>query len=440
MKNQEKKHMVRRTQVTGAQRAMLPRAIFPFLLLALCGFLALGSSGCAVTGSSASESSAEVDRDQGPDAEAAKDEAIPVAALPLRRGPIESVLRYSTNLEAESSVKVFAEASRRVTRLLVEEGDPVRKGQVLLRLEDDEQRTAVSRVESQLEKARREYQRQNKLFEQELISEQAFSEATYELEQLELALADSKRELGYATITAPISGVVTERLVSLGDYVQGNQPLFDIVDFGSIVARIYVPEKELPRLGPGQVARIYSQALGPDARPAKIQRIAPTVDSRSGTVKVTLEIPERTQLVPGMYVEVELVAATDPDALLVPKRALVYDQDQVFVFRVSKRLAPVAEVASEIATDLGQASKEAKPKRQATHKVERVLIRPALEDRDFIKVEAGLAAGDLIVVAGQAGLKNGAAVRLLDLQEALSTFADGASKEDLAEAAQALSR
>ncbi len=376
-------------------------AVLSLLVLAL---LVLGSSGaCAPANSGASEGPADAAgagaaKDGKKDA---KDEAIAVAALPLQRGPIESVLRYSTNLEAEIEVKVFSEAARQVTELLIEEGRRVRKGQVLARLQDDEQQSAVSKVQSQLDKARREYQRQRKLYEQELISEQAFSQSTYELEQLEISLADAQRELGYAEVTAPISGTITQRLVNLGDHVQRNQRLFDIVDFDSIVARVFVPEKELRRLGPGQPARIVVQALGGGPRAASILRIAPTVDARSGTVKVTLQIHERERLVPGMYVEAELVAGTDAQALLVPKRALVYDQDQVYVFRVADALG--------------------KPR------AEKLLIHPALENQDFVQVTEAVAEGDLIVVAGQAGLKDGATVRLLELKEAIEMFAGGAS-------------
>ena len=109
---------------------------------------------------------------------------MPVEVIALQRGAIESVLRFSSNLEAESQVQVFSQAKRLVTELLVEEGDRVRKNQVLLRLQDDEQRSALAKARSQLEKAEREYERQKRLFAQELISEQAFNDATYELEQL----------------------------------------------------------------------------------------------------------------------------------------------------------------------------------------------------------------------------------------------------------------
>ena len=325
------------------------------------------------------------------------DDAVPVAALPLFRGRIESVLRFSTNLEAESRVDVLAEDERHVTDLLVEEGDTVRSGQTLLLLEDEAQRTALKRVESQLARSRLEYERQNRLFEQDLISEQAYNQARYDMEQLELALEDAERELGYATVTAPISGVVTERLINVGDHVETHAKLFEIVDFDSIVARVFVPERQLAGLFVGQPARVMAQSLA-GSREAAIERVSPVVDPQSGTVKVTLGIPGNQGLLPGMYVEVDLVAAVEEDALLAPKRALVYDQEQVFVFRVVEGAdGPRAE---------------------------RLLVSILIESEDVVQLAGDLADGERLIVAGQAGLKDGAKVRLLDPAEALGSAAE----------------
>ncbi len=325
------------------------------------------------------------------------DDAIPVAALPMFRGRIESVLRFSTNLEAENRVDVLSETERHVTDLMVEEGDSVRVGETLLLLEDEAQRTALRRVESQLARSRLEYERQERLFEQELISEQAYIQARYDTEQLELALEDAERELSYATVMAPISGVVTERLVNLGDHVETHAKLFEIVDFDSIVARVFVPERQLTGLFVGQPARVLAQSLdGPHQ--ARVERISPEVDPRSGTVKVTLDIPGNQGLLPGMYVEVDLVAAVEEDALLAPKRALVYDQEQVFVFRVTEGAeGPRAE---------------------------RLLVNILIESEDVVQLAGDLAEGQRLIVAGQAGLKDGARIRLLDPAEALGSAAE----------------
>jgi membrane fusion protein (multidrug efflux system) len=314
-----------------------------------------------------------------------KDEAIPVEVIELEEGSIEAVLRYSTNLEAEEEVQVFAEAARQVERLLVEEGAEVQKGQLLVKLRDEEQKTALAKARTQHDKARREFERQQHLFRQDLISEQAMNEATFELERLTLEVEEAARALSYTEVRAPIAGTVTHRMVGIGDYVTVHQHLFDIVDFRSLVARIYVPEKELTRLSRGQQVRVTSPALGAERFAGTVDRVAPVVDPRSGTVKVTVALPDTRDLLPGMYVDVELVAAVRDEAVLVPKRALVYDDDQIFLFRVQGE---------------GEDAK-----------VERVRVVPQLEDKLHIEPEGGLAAGDRIVIAGQAGLKDGAKVR-----------------------------
>ncbi len=368
------------------------------LAVALVFAGALGCSrGEGGDGEAGSEEKAERETGDNGDSDAEDEEngeeAVPVEVVALGRGRIESVLKFSTNLEAESEVQIFSEAARRVRQLLVEEGDEVKRGQLLIRLQDDAQRTALARAESQLKKAQREYERQTSLYEQQLISEETFTEATYNLEQLGLALQDAQRELGYTEVRAPITGTITSRLVNVGDQVTLNQHLFDIVDFDSIVARVYVPEKDLHRVEKGLEARIIAQAAGDDEpRTGTVDRMAPRVDPRSGTVKVTVSIPRNQELLPGMYVTVELITAVDLDALLVPKKALVYDADQIFVFR------PKSVTNEDGEEEL---------------RVERLLLRAVLEDRDNIEPDGVLEAGDRIVIAGQAGLKDGSLIRLV---------------------------
>ncbi|MCH7780236.1 MAG: biotin/lipoyl-binding protein, partial [Acidobacteria bacterium] len=97
---------------------------------------------------------------KGKDNDENKEEAVPVEVSELILGSIESVLTFSANLEAERQVSVVAEAQRQVTELLVEEGDRVRRGQILLRLQDDEQHSVLKKVKSQVTKAKREFVRQ----------------------------------------------------------------------------------------------------------------------------------------------------------------------------------------------------------------------------------------------------------------------------------------
>jgi len=347
------------------------------LLLAIGG---LASAGCSTPDTNAGSF-----RNGGKARMGDREEAVPVEVAALARGHIEAVQRFSSNLEAERDVQVFAEAPRRVTELLVEEGAPVRRGQLLLRLQDEEQRSALARAESQLKQSRRDYERHKELYEQQLVTEKLFRDAEYAVERDELALADAQRELGYTEVRAPIAGTVTERLVNLGDHVTLNQPLFRIVDFDSIVARIYVPEHELVALEKNQPARLSSEALGGVQFKGHIDRISPVVDPETGTLKVTVATPRQDGLRPGMFVEVELVTAVRDDALLIPKSALVYDNDRIFVFRLDEE-----------------------------RRVKRLPLQTALEDARFVLPASGFEEGDQLVIAGQSGLKDGGLVRLPD--------------------------
>jgi len=352
------------------------------------------SAGCTVEATtnaqndseSTADTTDELDGEIGEDdeeAEQAEEEAVPVEVASIVRGSIESVLRFSSSLEVESRVEVFSQAKRLVTELLVEEGDRVDRDHLLARLQNDEQQSALAKVESELAKAEREYRRQERLRDQELISEQAFTDAKFELEQLQISVEDARRELSYTEVRAPIAGTITSRGVNLGDQVQIGQQLFEMMDFDTMVARVFVPEKHLSELRPGLDVRITAAATGTREFKGKVQRIAPVVDAKSGTVKVTVAIGGQRDLRPGLYVDVDLVTATHAEAILVPKRAVVYDNDQMFVYR------------------LGEESR-----------VERVYIEPRLTDRDHIEPAEGLERGDRVVIAGQAGLKDAALVEL----------------------------
>lgn len=354
---------------------MTSRSAAAILLVVACPAIGCGGAGGAE--STATKTTPAADG-------AAAEPAVPVEVAILARGAMERVLRSSTHLEAERAVEVRSEAARKVVALLVEEGQNVGKGQALARLEDDEQRTALSRARGKAEQARREHERQANLHDRKMVSEQDFARVRHELEQAELALLDAERELSYTVVRAPIAGTVTARHVRLGQTVAIAQPLFDLVDFGSLVALAFVPEKDLAAVAVGQAARLGAP-LAPGRRfDGRVERIAPVVDPKSGTVKVTVTVPFADGLRPGMLLELELVTAVERDALLVPKRAVIVDGTRQAVWRLAEDST-----------------------------VERVWIEPGLEDREQVSVATGLTAGDRVVVAGQSGLKAGAKVEVV---------------------------
>jgi len=351
--------------------AALPAAVLALLFCA-CGREGPGGGG----GSAAAADSVAADSTRA--------EAIPVEVAVLQPGPLEAVLRASATLEAESRIEVVSEAARRVVALLAEEGHHVDKGEVLLRLQDDEQRSALARARTQLEHSRREWERQQELHGQGLSTDKSLSDARYQLDQDQIGLEEAQRQLSYTEVRAPIGGTVTRRMVALGDNVQVGQPLFEIIDFASMVARVYVPEKTLKDLAVGQPCRVRAKAVRAEPYVGEVERIAPVVDARTGTVKVTVAVGDQPGLRPGLYVDVGIVTAVDPRALRLPKRALVYDDDQIYAYRLA-----------------------------GGRKVERLPVLPGLSSLDHVQPLTGFAVGDTVVVAGQAALKDGSRVRLV---------------------------
>ncbi|MBI2571029.1 MAG: efflux RND transporter periplasmic adaptor subunit [Candidatus Schekmanbacteria bacterium] len=372
----------------------MTRQTFPCLFF--IALLALPAGGCHDSGSN--RGSADAAPNLGapaptPDPTAIAGEAVPVEIAALRTGRVEAVLHFSANVDAERKVSVRARAVGLVEELPVEEGVRVGSGAVLLRLQGDEQRSAVERVSAQRERQRKELERQRRLHEQDLIPEETIDTADYNLEQLTLELREATRQQAYTTVAAPIAGTIAQRLVNVGDLVTINQVLFEIVDFDSLVAQIFVPDREARKLRLGQQARIgvAGDAASPPT-PGKVARIAPVVDPKSGTVKVTVALGRAAALRPGTYIDVELVLDAHEAAVLLPKRAIIYENDQTYVYRLL-----------------------------ADDSVERLHVEPLLEDREHIEPAAGFRAGDRIVLAGQAGLKPGVRVRSIRQPDAAAT-------------------
>lgn len=195
-------------------------------------------------------------------------------------------------------------------------------------------------------------------------------------------------QLEYTEVLAPIDGTVTSRTVKVGDQVTTGVPIFEIIDLESTVAMIHVPEQYLPKLKPGMEARLISNTLTDQVFSGYVKRISPIVEARAGTVKVVVGVKELGALRPGMWVDVELVLDSKQDALLIPKRSIVYDNDQTFAFKAY--------------TDA-----------DGVMRAKRQLVVPINADKVHIEPVEGFQVGESIVVAGQSGLKDESAIREL---------------------------
>ena len=308
--------------------------------------------------------------------------AIPVKGEKVTRGDMNAYIETYSRLEAERRVSVLARTTGLVEKLAVEEGDQVRQGQVMVRLNKDELSLNWHQAEEALADASTNYDRIKALHERSMVSQSEYETARLRLDNAKIAFKKAQLNLTYANITAPIAGVVTQRLVELGDLVRGNQEVFVIADLSPLLVKIFAPEQRMYQLHPGQEATIAVEALPDTSFRGRIRMINPEVNPASGTVKVTLEVASGGVLKPGMFATVRVITERRPQTLIVPKKALILETDEDDVFLIEDG------------------------------KVRRVAVELGFVEGDQVEIVSGLQVGDQVVTIGHEGLKDGAAVRL----------------------------
>jgi membrane fusion protein (multidrug efflux system) len=324
----------------------------------------------------------------GKDAEEKEEKASPVVTLRAGKSTVISRISSASTIEAERQVTIHAEATGRISKLGFEEGDTVEKGAMLGQIRRDAQASLLARASTSLEKSKADYERIKSLHGQGAASQEELDNARIAYQTAKLDRKDRRREVGDTRVLSPFSGTITERFVNDGAFVTNGAQLYSIVDFDTLVARVYVPEKELDRIRVGQEAQVVHKAGDKRRGVGSVQRIAPIVDATTGTVKVTVALPKdltgQGGFLPGMYAEVTLTTEQHDDTLVLPKPALIHEEEQTFAFLVE-----------------GDRAK-------------RVLLKTGLADDNQVEVLEGIAAGDEIILVGHAGLKDGALIMRVD--------------------------
>ncbi len=348
---------------------------------------------------------------------------VPVETAPLKRGNIATYFETTSRVEAERKVDVAAKATARCAKLLAEVGDAVTQGQILAELERDEVEAAYAQSDVLVRQNKTAYDLAREQYEGGLGPKVEMDNARYAYEQSLATLETQHIQLENLTIRAPIAGIVTQRDVQPGMLVSSGFLAFRIVDPSSYILTISPPERELPRLEIGQVAKVTIDALRGRQFDARIRRINPSVDPISGTIKVVLDFDEdvRKSLHESAFARVKLVMATLQNVLLAPKEAVVDEEGRQYMFLAK----PNAETASG----------DAQPVDGVEYVAERVEVRTGLEDSDRIQVISGVADGDIVITNGQHTLKPGTRVRITNLHDEIWQNA-GLSADDALAAAK----
>lgn len=310
--------------------------------------------------------------------------AVHTAMAQAAKGSGASVLDATGYVTARRQATVSAQITGTLTEVLIEEGDHVREGQVLARLDDTSQRAAVAQAEAQLHSAQallmqyqaqllqdtRDEKRAEDLVERKLVSEQAVEQArtlvqtqSAQLEaqrrQIDLAEAgvrSARVQLDYCTIHAPFTGVVIAKAAQVGEIVSPfsagggftRTGIGTLVDMDSLEVEVDVNEAYINRVQPGQPVESVLNAYPDWKIPSHVIAIIPTADRSKATVKVRIRIDNKDdRIVPDMGVRVSFLEEHPPAArnqpaprgVLVPGGAVRKDGDRDVLFVVKDRRA-----------------------------------------------------------------------------------------------------
>jgi membrane fusion protein (multidrug efflux system) len=287
----------------------------------------------------------------------------------------------TTTIASDADAPVVAKVGGEVVRLLVEEGDRVVEGQVLAELDGERLRLEMLSAKASLDQVRSEYQRYTDLAARGLVSEAMFEGLKYDLEALEAAYDLARLNFDYSKIRAPIDGVVSSRDVKLGQSVNISDVAFRITDTSELLAYLQIPQAELGKFAAGQSATLTVDANPDTTYAATIARISPTIDMRNGTFRATAFINNRSgELAPGMFARFSIAYDRHADALVIPREALIEEDDQTSVYVVAEGT------------------------------VSRRTISVGIESGNLIEVVGGLAGDEEIVITGQSSLRDGSKV------------------------------
>lgn len=346
--------------------------------LALSGAFAL--VGCGGKGGGADARAEAADKAPDP---------IPVEVQPVTRRAIAASYTGTAPLEPRAESQVVAKTSGVALSVLVEEGDRVRAGQTLVRLDPDRATLQAAQSAAQLAKLEASYRRSQQLAAQQLVSAADNEQLRFDLENARAANRLARLELSYSSVTAPISGVVASRSIKTGNFVQINTPIFRIVDTSRLEAVLNVPERELATLKAGQTVQLQVDALPGRTFRGEVDRVSPVVDAGSGTFRVICTFAgsdgseEGGALQPGMFGRIGISYDQRKNARVIPRVALLEDEGEAAVFVVRD----------------GKAS--------------RVPVKLGYAEGPWIEIRDGLDAGERVVVAGKAALRDGTVVQVI---------------------------
>lgn len=263
--------------------------------------------------------------------------AVPVRVGEVQRGEVRESTETTGEFRARENVVVTTDAEGLVRSVAFEEGELVEEGQLLVRLDAQEEEAQLGAARAERERIARDLERARQLAQEEFGPEARVDQLEAELAQAEAEIEVAKAALEERSIEAPFSGWIGLRQVSPGSLITPGTPVAELWSVDPIDLAFDVPADFLPRLRRGQAVLARSDALPGGEAEGKVTVIEDAVDraTRTVTLKAAFENPDG-QLPPGAFAAVELVLEVREDAPLIPEEALLRRGDDAYVFVIGE--------------------------------------------------------------------------------------------------------
>jgi len=331
--------------------------------------------------------------------------AIAVSAAPVLRDTLVMSVSAAGQAQAFARTLLAAEVEGPVTEIYVKEGDFVRQGQVLARVDPQRYAFELERARATLEQAEAQFAELT-LFDEEIEDAELRAErrrmarAKSGLSGAEVGVREAELNVRRATVRAPFSGAVANLAIVPGQRVQQRDSIVEIVDISRIKIEVQALETEVPYLEEGRAARVRLSAFPDSVLTGQVASINPVVNPRTRTARVTVVLPNPDGAVkPGMYARVRIAARLYADRTIVPREAILERDNRTLVFVFE----PEAPNSSE-----GLAKW--------------TYVSTGLENEDFAEIVPGeattmLEPGQLVLTEGHYTLIHDARVRVVEDEE-----------------------
>jgi RND family efflux transporter MFP subunit len=306
-----------------------------------------------------------------------KIDSYPVITSLVEKSSVERNLNLVGTITANNDVAVVAEAAGKVTAVYAKTGDYKSAGSVLFQLDDELKEAAYKTAEVNYEKTKKDYERYNALHADKSVTDAQLESARLAFMSAEAQYITARREYNDTKIKAPISGVITSRLVDVGNYVGDKAVVANIVDISKLKVKLNVAEKDAFKLKKGDEVEVTTDVYPDAVFRGRIESISDKGDdSHTYPVEITLPNSSANPLKAGMFGRVSFSSIKKSESLIIPRESLIGSVKDAKVFVVENGAA----------------------------KLKKVTIGNAYDKN--LEVLSGLNGGERIVVNGQNNLKD----------------------------------